>query len=86
MLLTLMMVAAGAGEGCALHPSYVTYALNRTMNDVVARYVTNSLTCASVVEKGESSRIKWAAAAGQQEQRRCIRSAHHMLAALGYGV
>jgi hypothetical protein len=33
------------------------------MNDVVARYVTNSLTCASVMEKGERSLSKTAAAA-----------------------
>jgi hypothetical protein len=49
--------AVVSGEGCALHPSYVTYMLNRTMNDVVARYVTNSLTCASVVEKGECAGV-----------------------------
>eukprot|EP00883_Tetradesmus_obliquus_P010601 jgi/Sobl393_1/3315/SZX72431.1 len=48
-----------AGEGCALHPSYVTYSLNRTMNDVVARYVTNSLTCASVVEKGACEGVSY---------------------------
>ncbi|KAF6254471.1 hypothetical protein COO60DRAFT_1703315 [Scenedesmus sp. NREL 46B-D3] len=48
-----------AGEGCALHPSYVTYALNRTLNDVVARYVTNSLTCASVVEKGACEGVSY---------------------------
>ncbi|KAF8066288.1 NDB1 [Scenedesmus sp. PABB004] len=40
-----------SGEGCALHPAYVTYTLNHTGTDVVASYVANSLSCASVLDK-----------------------------------
>jgi len=42
-----------AGEGCALHPSYASFALNRTGSGVVAQYVASSLTCASLVDRGE---------------------------------
>lgn len=42
-----------AGEGCTLHPAYVSYVLNHTNSDAMATYVGNSLACASVVEKGE---------------------------------
>lgn len=41
-----------AGEGCALHPSYVSYVLNQTNSDTVATYVANALACAGVIDKG----------------------------------
>lgn len=48
-----------AGEGCALHPAYVSYALNHTNGDAVAAFVGNSLACASVVDKGKFANVHW---------------------------
>jgi hypothetical protein len=52
LALTLTAVLVGAGEGCALHPAYASYALNKSSEDVVAQYVANALACATATDKG----------------------------------
>ena len=54
LALTLTAVV-GAGEGCALHPAYASYALNKSSDDVVAQYVANALACATATDKGGCS-------------------------------
>lgn len=49
----LLLLLPCAGEGCALHPAYASYALNKSSDDVVAQYVSNSLACATATDKGE---------------------------------
>lgn len=47
------------GEGCALHPAYASYALNRSSDDVVAQYVSNALACATATDKGAHCSCGW---------------------------
>lgn len=55
--LLLLLLLPCAGEGCALHPAYASYALNKSSDDVVAQYVSNSLACATATDKGEQQQL-----------------------------
>lgn len=53
----LLLLLPCSGEGCALHPAYASYALNKSSDDVVAQYVSNSLACATATDKGEQQQL-----------------------------